>query len=579
MSFFDIPVINLINIRGTRLPQWCQILIYFLFSILDLSSVVFPEADGNSPLLTKKGGVGHEIYDQDVTVNMSTNGTKAQLANNFETNNRSSMRVTGEKQEGMNSLAAIKECQSQEDLVNEIRETESDQTKVKSSTESHLDDIFTHAQTDKAADKTGGAAEVNGIDEEPCVMETDEKPNLRAKTEDNNILTIQQKESLSEERQKCVKLPSGLTSGVGVGKNEPALTNKRNDEEGSFAASTPVLDRKHKSRTSLELSGIPLEIDSSRESATNLTTPEHQSSRSDGHTRENKGDVILENNKSGDIEKGGKIEKEKQSRNNQTTGDSIAADEESGLGIADEDSKNENKNKRKRNSENGGNTGEIELRVVVNHDDAIQETESENLSEPRRTSTQHKGGEERDEKPKKRRASVPGAIFTPLSPLMEGEESANKLLSPPGDVNQSGTKVKRHRSLVARGISKMFSSRRKYKVDKEDKNVAISSTDSENNTTPDDSDFKENWNERKKRKEKGFQRKEKQGSKRKSNEEHSDFEENNVINCDSEIKEEQYGKKKKKDKSYKLKDGKVSQNAEEKTLSRKFGSLFSRSKK
>lgn len=579
MSFFDISVINLINIRGTRLPQWCQILIYFLFSILDLSSVVFPEADGNSPLLTKKGGVGHEIYDQDVTVNMSTNGTKAQLANNFETNNRSSMRVTGEKQEGMNSLAAIKECQSQEDLVNEIRDTESDQTKVKSSTESHLDDIFTHAQTDKAADKTGGAAEVNGIDEEACVMETDEKPNLRAKTEDNNILTIQQKESLSEERQKCVKLPSGLTSGVDVGKNEPALTNKRNDEEGSFAASTPVLDRKHKSRTSLELSGIPLEIDSSRESATNLTTPEHQSSRSDAHTRENKGDVILENNKSGDIEKGGKIEKEKQSRNNQTTGDSIAADEESGLEIADEDNKNENKNKRKRNSENGGNTGEIELRVVVNHDDAIQETESENLSELRRTSTQHKGGEERDEKPKKRRASVPGAIFTPLSPLMEGEESANKLLSPPGDVNQSGTKVKRHRSLVARGISKMFSSRRKYKVDKEDKNVAISSTDSENNTTPDDSDFKENWNERKKRKEKGFQRKEKQGSKRKSNEEHSDFEENNVINCDSEIKEEQYGKKKKKDKSYKLKDGKASQNAEEKTLSRKFGSLFSRSKK
>lgn len=570
------PVINLINIRGARLPQWCQILIYLLFSILDLSSVVFPEADGNSPLLTKKGGAGHEIYDQDVTVNMST---KAQHANNFETNNRSSMRVTGEKQEGMNSLAAIKECQSQEDLVNEILEPENDQTKVKSSTESHLDDSFTHAQTDKAADKTGGAADVNGIDEEPCVMETDEEPNLRAKTEDNNILAIQQKESLSEERQKCVKLPSGLTSGVDVGKNEPALTNKRNDEEGSFAASTPVLDRKHKSRTSLELSGIPLEIDSSRESATNLTTPEHQSSRSDGHTRENKGDVILENNKSGDIEKGGKIEKEKQSRNNQTTGESIAADEESGLGIADEDSKNENKNKRKRNSENGGNTGEIDLRVLVNHDEAIQETESENLSELRRTSTQHKGGEERDDKPKKRRASVPGAIFTPLSPLMEGEESANTLLSPPGDVNQSGTKVKRHRSLVARGISKMFSSRRKYKVDKEDKNVAISSTDSENNTTPDESDFKENWNERKKRKEKGFQRKEKQGSKRKSNEEHSDFEENNVINCDSEIKEEQYGKKKKKDKSYKLKDGKASQNAEEKTLSRKFGSLFSRSKK
>ena len=573
------PVINLILATETRLPQWCQILIYLLLSILDLSSIVFPEADGNSPLLAKKGGAVREIYDQDVSVNRSTNETKAQLVNNFETNNGSSVRVTSEQQEGMNVLAAIKECQSQEDLANEIRETENDQTKVKSSTESHLDDIFTHAQTDKAADKTGDAADVNGIDEEPCLMETDEKPNLRAKNEDNNILAIQQKESLSEERQKCVKVPSGLTSGVDLGKNEPALTNKKNHEEGSFAASTPVLDRKYKSRTSLELSGIPLEIDSSRESATNLTTPEHQSSRNDGHRRENEGKVILENNKSGDIEKGGKIEKENQSRNNQTIGDSIAADDESGMGIADEDNKNENKNKRKRNSENGGNTGEIELRVLVNHVEAIQETESDDLSELRRSSTQHKGEEERDEKPKKRRASVPDAIFTPLSPLMEGEESANTLLSPPGDLNQSGTKVKRHRSLVARGISKMFSSRRKYKVDKEDKTVAISSTDSENNTTPEGSDFKENRNEKKKKKEKGFQRKEKQASKRKSNEEHSGFDENNVINCDSEIKEEQYGKKKRKDKSYKLKDGKASQNAEEKTLSRKFGSLFSRSKK
>ena len=580
MSFFDI-ICHKPNTRGTRLPQWCQIMIYLLFSILDASPIVFPEADGNPPVLTEKSEAGHVKSDQDVSANcnMPTNGTKAPLADNFETNNRTPMRVTGEQQKGMNSLAAIKEFQSQEDLVNEIREEKNDQTKLKSSIASHLDDIPTHAQADKAADKTGDAAAVNEVDEEPCLMETDEKPNLRAKNEESNLLATQQKESLSEERQKCAKLSNGLSIGVDFGKNEPALTNKRNDEKGSFESSTPVLDRKCKSRTSLELSGIPLEIDSSRESATNSTSAEYQSSGTDGHTRENKRSVLLENNKSSEIEKGGKTEKVNQSRNNQTTGDSTAVDEESRLGIADEDNKNENKNKRKRNTENGENTGQIELRVLVNHSEATQETESDNLAALGRNSTQHKEEGERDEKPKKRRASEPGAIFAPLSPLMEGQESANTFLSPADDVYQSGTKVKRHKSLVARGISKMFSSRRKYKVDKEDKNVGISTTDSENNTTPDDSDFKENRNEKKKKKEKGFQGTETHGSKRKSNKEHSDFEENNVINRDSDIKEEQYGKKKKKDKSYKLKYVKASQNAEEKSLSRKFGGLFSRSKK
>ncbi|XP_068703730.1 uncharacterized protein [Montipora foliosa] len=161
---------------------------------------------------------------------------------------------------------------------------------------------------------------------------------------------------------------------------------------------------------------------------------------------------------------------------------------------------------------------------------------------------------------------------------MELRDPANTSLTPPS--NTSSSKVKRNKSLVARGISKMFGSRHKYKVDKVGKGMAAAVSDSEKNSaSPDECDLKENCNEKKNKKEKSFKR---HSSKRKPDKTTVDSADYNLNHDEIDLKEDQYGKKKKKkqaEKTDKFREGHTSEDSEGKSSNRKFGGLFSRSKK
>lgn len=124
--------------------------------------------------------------------------------------------------------------------------------------------------------------------------------------------------------------------------------------------------------------------------------------------------------------------------------------------------------------------------------------------------------------------------LSPLSPLFEDQESNSTLLHPSGT---QGTKVKKSKSFMARGFSKMFGSKRKYKVDKEQKDTSYSS-ESDNRMAQEEFDLRENHNTEKKEK-----------------------------------------KKKKKKSSGERKDGQVDEHGTDDKSPRKLGGLFLRGKK
>ena len=164
---------------------------------------------------------------------------------------------------------------------------------------------------------------------------------------------------------------------------------------------------------------------------------------------------------------------------------------------------------------------------IVTIDQSVKENEKYALDDLSESAEEHS---EEDETPKRRRTSESDLsdlpALTPLSPLMEDQESNSTFLHP------SGAKVKKSKSFVARGFSKMFGSKRKYKVDKDQKDTS----DTDNKSTHEEFDIKENHNAEKKEK-----------------------------------------KKKKKEKSEKKDTGQTS-GGDEKSA-RKFGGLFSRGKK
>ena len=125
--------------------------------------------------------------------------------------------------------------------------------------------------------------------------------------------------------------------------------------------------------------------------------------------------------------------------------------------------------------------------------------------------------------------------LSPLSPLMEDQESNSTFLHPSGT---QATKVKRNKSFMARGFSKMFGSKRKYKVDKEQRDTAANSSESDNRMAHEEFNLRENHNTEKKEK-----------------------------------------KKKKKKSSGEKKDGQTDEHGADNKSSRKLGGLFSRGKK
>lgn len=151
----------------------------------------------------------------------------------------------------------------------------------------------------------------------------------------------------------------------------------------------------------------------------------------------------------------------------------------------------ERKNKRKRNAPENDKPEQIVPRLIIDQSNVSERNENEKLERE----------EDEEDKPRKRRASEPGLQFEPLSPLMEAENSNNALLNTTGA--QSG-KVKRNKSFVSRGLSKMFGGKRKYKAEKDS---LAGPVDFDKISTHEESDFKVNRREKKKkRKDKGDQK-------------------------------------------------------------------------
>lgn len=490
------------------------------------------------------------------------NETKAPAVNSLEgsagtlTRDQSDFPTSKIEQNKRDVLSVITESKSEEDVANQTQEEQSKQVReVESSKDTHNFDKHTHAPAGvHLADKTGDLVIVNGVHEDLFSTEAIQNKNDEARPE---LVTVKEGYSLAAPKQKvilanggqnCAEL-NGTSNEKGIGQREDESrgqqrtvdvnnglfpsdsTNKERDPDkfqrgtgskqnkndnivGSFTSSTPIKDSHDKLQTSLALSDIPLDFEqldasSGKDNRLNssVISPEREPT----------------NNKVDEIEKGGKPETVNQSHSVEKSRDDaddslwvlqVPRGEEKGRRKRNEEKRNnENKNKRKRSTENGGEPERVIPQVIVDPSDVFEQNEKDSLEEPKEQQRERNDSEDEDEdeKPRKRRASEPDVRFEPLSPLMEDRESNNTFLNPSA---AQSAKVKRNKSLVARGISKMFGGKRKYKVDKEEKDISPVTGDSDINTTQDEFEFKENRKEKKKKlkKYKGEKKKEPQSA-------------------------------------------------------------------
>ena len=481
------------------------------------------------------------------------NETKVPAVNSLEgsagtlTRDQSDFPTSKIEQNKRDVLSVITESKSEEDVANQTQEEQSRQVReVESSKDTHSFDKHTHAPAGvHLADKTGDLVIVNGVHEDLFSTEAIQNRNDKARPElvtvkeGYSLAAPKQKVILANEEQNCAEL-NGTCNEKGIGQREDDSrgqqrtvdvnnglfpldsTNKRgtgpkqnkNDNiVGSFTSSTPIKDSHDKLQTSLASSDIPLDFEqldasSGKDNSLNssVISPEREPT----------------NNKVNEIEKCGKPETVNQSHSVEKSHDDaddslwvlqVPRDEEKGLRKRNEEKKRNNENKRKRRTENGGEPERVIPRVIVDPSDVFEQNEKDSLEEPKEQHRERNDSEDEDEdeKPRKRRASEPDVRFEPLSPLMEDRESNNTFLNPS---SAQSAKVKRNKSLVARGISKMFGGKRKYKVDKEEKDVSPVTEDSDINTTQDEFEFKENRKEKKKKlkKYKGEKKKEPQSA-------------------------------------------------------------------
>ena len=179
------------------------------------------------------------------------------------------------------------------------------------------------------------------------------------------------------------------------------------------------------------------------------------------------------------------------------------------------------------------------LSVSVGQDNSLNvgvDETPEPLNEPNGSKRE---GLSREGSDKRRRLSEADLNLRPLSPVMEDGESDNQLLNPSAGRT---AKVKKSKSFVARGFSKMFGSKRKHKVDKGAKENSFSS-ECESQRTQAEFDRNENRGETKENTKK---------KKKKVEGKHGDE---------------------------KISDGQSTNESKSKHSSRKFGGLFSPGKK
>ena len=505
------------------------------------------------------------------------NETKAPAVNSLEgsagtlTSDQSDFPTSKIEQNKRDVLSVITESKSEEDVANQTQEEHSRQvTEVESLKDSHSFDKHTHASAGAhLAGKTGDLLIVNGVHKDLFSTEAIQNKNGEARPE---LVTVKEGYSLAAPKQKVILANegqngaelNGISNEKGIGQREnesrgqqrtadvnnglspldlankeresdkfqPGTGSKQNKNEnivGSFISSTPIKDSHDKLQTSLALSDIPLvfeQLDSTsgkdNRSNSSGVSPEREPTESAGNAADDR-ERFKENNKVDEIEKGGKPETVNQSHSDEKSRDDaddslwvlqVPRGGEKGLRKRNEEKRNnENKYKRKRSTENSGEPERVIPRVIVDPSDVFEQNEKDDLEQPREQHTERNDREDEDEeeKPRKRRASEPDVRLEPLSPLMEDRESNNTFLNPS---TARSAKVKRNKSLVGRGISKMFGSKRKYKVDKEEKDISPVTGDSDINTTHDEFEFKENRQEKKKKlkKYKGEKKKELQSA-------------------------------------------------------------------
>lgn len=475
--------------------------------------------------------------------------------------------------------SAVKEDELNGDIfaIRAKEELDKKEETIKSSLDSLNVDRFDRS----VSDMNGNLITVNGVHEDSSPTETPEKVQVDSKPE---LVTVKESYSLAAAKQKVAFAEKGshdteidgtfsLSSENYTGQHENSYkqqqlpaevqtkgrdveTRKLNDREKtetSSTSATQVDDSNNKLKTSLKSSDIPLAFD--RQEVRNdpkLIPPKVLQE----HELENTGNIsagrpqVLQNTEV--TEKGGKTDLANQSQSIKTSrevqddspwvlqlpqGGELASRK-----ISDQKRNNISNRRTERKQENKQSAVK-DKKALVLPTLTINQSDGLNVDRNRKHSEElSKSGKEHTKKVEKtrpRRTSESDlntlSPLSPLSPLMEDQESNSTFLHPPG---AQGTKVRKNKSFMARGFSKMFGSKRKYKLDKEQKDTSYSS-ESDNIMAHEEFDLRANHNT---------------------------------------VKTEK--KKKKKERNEKKSDElSTDENGADKKSSRKFGGLFSRGKK
>ena len=440
-------------------------------------------------------------------------------------------------------LSIIPEANSEKDnLANHVRDDKYDNEAGnvrKSSKDFQICEKRTPPDFDEGnvVNKNGELVFLNGVDDHEDLRFTGRNLTEDVK-EKPELVTVKEGYNISSPKQKVMLVNESREKSVGSHENyiteqQGTASDKTNEERGSdkFASETTVkenvcartvdcassarsVNSSNKSQTPLEMGDVSLAFDRSETRKEDLnslrvssseTGPEESTKIAPKRTQKFEGYPENPNNVNdlgnvGKTDSSNQSEKSKALRDIGPTENVRESDKNSHVAQdspwithqlhpdaekqIEEKGNYERKNKRKRSAPENEKPEQIVPRLIIDQSNVSERNENEKLERD----------EDEEDKPRKRRASEPGPQFEPLSPLMEAGNSNNDFLNTTGA--QSG-KVKRNKSFVSRGLSKMFGGKRKYKAEKDSLSGPV---DFDKISTHEESDFKVNRREKKKKK-------------------------------------------------------------------------------
>ena len=440
-------------------------------------------------------------------------------------------------------LSIIPEANSEKDnLANHVRDDKYDNEAGnvrKSSKDFQICEKRTPPDFDEGnvVNKNGELVFLNGVDDHEDLRFTGRNLTEDVK-EKPELVTVKEGYNISSPKQQVMLVNESRENSVGSHENyiteqQGTARDKTNEERGSdkFASETTVkenvcartvdcassarsVNSSNKSQTPLEMGDFSLAFDRSETRKEDLnslrvssseTGPEESTKIAPKRTQKFEGYPENPNNVNdlgnvGKTDSSNQSEKSKALRDIGPTENVRESDKNSHVAQdspwithqlhpdaekqIEEKGNYERKNKRKRSAPENEKPEQIVPRLIIDQSNVSERNENEKLERD----------EDEEDKPRKRRASEPGLQFEPLSPLMDAENSNNDFLNTTGA--QSG-KVKRNKSFVSRGLSKMFGGKRKYKAEKD---CLAGPVDFDKISTHEESDFKVNRREKKKKK-------------------------------------------------------------------------------